>query len=261
MQINSLVLAKERNYEKPTGCQQQFVDLLWHEKAIKEMLSEIQVRFLQVAYRLEDIERSGVYKVCHDNLGNYCKNIYQYALIAFGFSKSTVCNLLGITKKFTEHMNLKEEYRGYGLSQLVELLSVPQRLHKYFSPKMTIKEIKDLKAGRQVWGNSGVWCDRESGYIEIPDNELQKAETVQTSGQIGLATLGVKEPLPKVSKTVQTSGQSETLYRAIGEMRLRCMDIEGQLDILAVEMAVDNLLSLLKKFITALDKIENEVNV
>jgi hypothetical protein len=182
MEINTLVMLKEREPNPLTdkGYDADRARLVNHTNAIKRMLSEIQTRFLQIAYRLIEVEGSGAYKVCYNpNGGSYCRNVYDYAFIAFGFSKTTSFNLIAVARNFSEGFRgLKQEYEGYGLSQLVELLPVPRALHKYFDPRMTVKEMRELRAGKRVFAPTGVWCDVPAVRVvdawQIPPAELEK---------------------------------------------------------------------------------------
>lgn len=113
--------------------------------AIDNDISLINDSFLSVAFRLYQLKAHGF-----GSLVAYgCADIYEFAKKRFGFGTTTTKNFLAIYDKFmiTDGMNvpmLKEEFKDYGYSQLVELVSVPSHLDD-FSPKMTVKEIRKKK--------------------------------------------------------------------------------------------------------------------
>ena len=113
--------------------------------AIDDDVSLINDSFLSVAFRLYQLKAHGF-----GSLVAYgCADIYQFAKLRFGFGTTTTKNFLAIYDKFmiTDGMNvpmLKEEFKDYGYSQLVELVSVESRLDE-FSPSMTVKEIRKKK--------------------------------------------------------------------------------------------------------------------
>ena len=128
------------------------------ENSIKYLLRDIQSNYLKIAYYLMEM--------CEDDLHD---GIYSYCAETFGFSKTTTFNLLTIAKTFgDDNKGLKEEYKGFGLSQLVEMSTVPQKFHKYFNSAMTIKEMRELKLGQSVY----VYVDGKSLEYKIPTSEL-----------------------------------------------------------------------------------------
>lgn len=113
--------------------------------AIDDDISLINDSFLSVAFRLYQLKAHGF-----GSLVAYgCADIYEFAKKRFGFGTTTTKNFLAIYDKFmiTDGMNvpmLKEEFKDYGYSQLVELVSVESHLDE-FSPSMTVKEIRKKK--------------------------------------------------------------------------------------------------------------------
>lgn len=113
--------------------------------AIDDDISSINDSFLSVAFRLYQLKAH-----CFGSLVAYgCAGIYEFAKKRFGFGTTTTKNFLAIYDKFmiADGMNtpmLKEEFKDYGYSQLVELVSVESHLDE-FSPRMTVKEIRKKK--------------------------------------------------------------------------------------------------------------------
>lgn len=113
--------------------------------AIDDDISLINDSFLSVAFRLYQLKAHGF-----GSLVAYgCVDIYEFAKKRFGFGTTTTKNFLAIYDKFmiADGMNtpmLKEEFKDYGYSQLVELVPVESHLDE-FSPSMTVKEIRKKK--------------------------------------------------------------------------------------------------------------------
>lgn len=114
--------------------------------AIDDDISLINDSFLSVAFRLYQLKAHGF-----GSLVAYgCADIYEFAKKRFGFGTTTTKNFLAIYDKFmiTDGMMntpmLKEEFKDYGYSQLVELVPVESHLDE-FSPSMTVKEIRKKK--------------------------------------------------------------------------------------------------------------------
>ena len=113
--------------------------------AIDDDIALINDSFLSVAFRLHQLKAHGLSSL----IACSCVDIYQFAKLRFGFGTTTTKNFLAIYDKFmiADGMNtpmLKEEFKDYGYSQLVELVSVESHLDE-FSPSMTVKEIRKKK--------------------------------------------------------------------------------------------------------------------
>ena len=113
--------------------------------AIDDDIALINDSFLSVAFRLHQLKVHGFNSIVEYG----CYDIYQFAKLRFGFGTTTTKNFLAIYDKFmiADGMNtpmLKEEFKDYGYSQLVELVSVESHLDE-FSPSMTVKEIRKKK--------------------------------------------------------------------------------------------------------------------
>ena len=126
----------------PEGVSNDFVAAC---AAIDDDIALINDSFLSVAFRLHQLKAHGF-----SSLVAYgCADIYEFAKRRFGFGTTTTKNFLAIYDKFmiADGMNtpmLKEEFKDYGYSQLVELVPVESHLDE-FSPSMTVKEIRKKK--------------------------------------------------------------------------------------------------------------------
>ena len=126
----------------PEGVSNDFVAAC---AAIDDDIALINDSFLSVAFRLHQLKAHGFSSL----IAYGCCDIYEFAKRRFGFGTTTTKNFLAIYDKFmiTDGMNtpmLKEEFKDYGYSQLVELVPVESHLDE-FSPSMTVKEIRKKK--------------------------------------------------------------------------------------------------------------------
>lgn len=83
------------------------------------------------------------------------KSFEEFIEGEYGFSFRTANNFIAIYRKFakaeddsfnTYYIELKPEYKDYNMSQLVELVAVPEDKIKEFKPTMTRQQIRENKA-------------------------------------------------------------------------------------------------------------------
>lgn len=112
------------------------------ESNIKTKLGSIVENFLLVGKELDEIDRVSAYQ-----LRGY-KSIREYASDTFGISESFASRVLNVYRKYTEpgkELKLKEQYKGFNFSQLVELLNVPEEERQIIRPELTKEDIRDFK--------------------------------------------------------------------------------------------------------------------
>lgn len=122
--------------------QMTMLELEERESSIKTKLGSIVENFLLVGKELDEIDRVSAYQ-----LRGY-KSIREYAADTFGISESFASRVLNVYRKYTEpgkELKLKEQYKGFNFSQLVELLNVPEEEHRIIRPELTKEDIRDFK--------------------------------------------------------------------------------------------------------------------
>ena len=120
--------------------------------SIRKFLDNVFDNYLNIAFRLYFIKKNQIFKFV-----GY-KNIYEYAFNEFELAKTTVKNMIGIADRFCDVSNyneyyavkLKEEYSGFGYSQLVELLSVPEIDLDKYTPEMSVRKIRENKFNDKI---------------------------------------------------------------------------------------------------------------
>lgn len=123
---------------KPAGVDDFFFDTC---AKIDKQIENAQASFENTCCYLNDI------KLSKGNIERYgCKDIYDFAERRFGIGRTSTKNFLAIYDKFMSGVVLKEDYRGYKQSQLMELLPVSDDVIKSsFKPEMSIKQIREKK--------------------------------------------------------------------------------------------------------------------
>ncbi len=135
-------------------------DLISITNRIKAYLSDSVKNYLRIGYLLtlvtdEKLQECG------------CENIYVYAKENFGIGETTTKNFINVYHRFGNtdllenkpspanandvyRVDLKDDYKDYSMTQLVELLPVKdEELNKY-SPSLSVREIRVLKKQSQL---------------------------------------------------------------------------------------------------------------
>lgn len=128
---------------KPAGVDDFFFDTC---VKIDKQIENAQASFENTCCYLNDI------KLSKGNIERYgCKDIYDFAERRFGIGRTSTKNFLAIHEKFMSGVVLKEDYRGYKQSQLMELLPVSDDVIKSsFKPEMSVKQIREKKRNLSV---------------------------------------------------------------------------------------------------------------
>jgi len=116
-----------------------------HTKKIKKTLNKVVDNFLYVGFLLWEVKELEYYKFSYDNF-------LDYVDVNFGFSKSSAYNFISLCERFSEKdssgkptFRICKNYKGYTMSQLIEMLSFSDNQIEGVSPSMSVRQIKDLK--------------------------------------------------------------------------------------------------------------------
>jgi len=117
-----------------------FEDLM---SKLKKELNNVGESFLNIGYYLSELNKADTYKnLGYRNFNDFCQN-------EFGLSRAYVYRFIQVYERFGEwdssQAKLKEEYKEYNKSQLVELVSVPEEDFEYYEPDMSKNEIRTNK--------------------------------------------------------------------------------------------------------------------
>lgn len=76
------------------------------------------------------------------------KSLTEFAQAEYGLTKDIVSRYIAINDKYSESGysdQLKEEFRGYGVAKLAEMLTLPDSVIEEMSPELTKSEIRAIK--------------------------------------------------------------------------------------------------------------------
>lgn len=107
---------------------------------IGTLLTGVAKSYLMIGVQLKRIRDKKLF-----NVEGY-KNVYELASEKFGMGKTTCGNAINVVERFcTEKGVLKEEYKAFSFTQLVEMLPLEDEQLKDVGEMMSAKEIRELK--------------------------------------------------------------------------------------------------------------------
>lgn len=116
---------------------------------INKCINDVKDNYLKLGKLFDYVIKKQYYKQL-----DY-KSFEEFIEGEYGFSRRTANNLIAIYRKFAKleddsfntcYIELKPEYKDYNMSQLVELVAVPEDKIKEFKPTMTRQQIRENKA-------------------------------------------------------------------------------------------------------------------
>lgn len=196
--------------------------------AIDADIAKINESFLSVAYHLHNL------KCCKGSSFTAfgCYDIYDFAKQRFGFGTTSTKNFLAIYDKFMISVwadgvptpVLKDVFKDYGYSQLVELASVEESHLDDFSPNMTVKEIRKKK--KEL---SGKVKAESSVSLSVNQNDSKQTtvldKTVSYYGFLSILN-AMKNPYYEADKQKQ-SARCDAYARAIADVKKAFVDKYG----------------------------------
>lgn len=112
---------------------------------IKDQLKSIQQSFLVIAFQLYWIKENAMYPSAY-------KNIYEFADVEYGISRTTCGNLIYIVDTYGERdgdgrvlENLQERYRNFSASQLIAMAGMPVEVREKVKPDMSVRMINRMR--------------------------------------------------------------------------------------------------------------------
>ena len=106
---------------RPQGT--SFVDFTEYEKAFDQEVDRVELGFVRIGYMLR-------YALDTDILqGSGYTSMEEFAYAKYKIDKSQASRFIGINRRFSEggySDRLKEQFKGYGVAKLGELLTLPE---------------------------------------------------------------------------------------------------------------------------------------
>ena len=116
-------------------------ELNQEEQEIRNNLGGIVKNFVRTGWSLSRIDRARAYKL------KGFRSIADYGRETFGMSPDGVSRFIRVYEKYSlpgDTPELREEYREYNFSQLVEMLQLPESDHVMIRPEVKREDIREL---------------------------------------------------------------------------------------------------------------------
>lgn len=117
------------------------------KRIIRADLANMQRSFIDIGCQLMQVRDRELYKD-----GGY-DSVWAFAEQEFGIQRSTASRWMKMCQKFSVDGSspvLKDEYKDFGKSQLQEMLYLEDEQLEEVTPGMTVKEIRELRAPKEV---------------------------------------------------------------------------------------------------------------
>ena len=175
------------------------VKLLQCERDIVVGIRTIGEQFLVIGKNLMEIQANQLHLFVpmRDDSWIQSWSFEDYVARNFGFKKSTAYSLIGVYREFgTATCKLKEEYAGFGYSQLVEMLPMEYSERRKVTAGMTVKEIRELRKERAQKDKEIDSTLRGIDKLLKPANAVAPVtvETVEVVAETEFRTSGNEDP-------------------------------------------------------------------
>ncbi len=140
-------------------------------------LNDVKNSFCSIGFWLKKIVELKYYDKC-----GYV-NIADFAEHVFGIKKSTTYGLIAIAGRYCEGQFLKDEYKDFSQSQLIEMANTNCLIEDKITPDMTIADIRDFKKALNGFSTcyKGIYYDKP--FEIIAQYRKDQEEKFQTSGK------------------------------------------------------------------------------
>lgn len=141
---------------------------------IKEYSQEAVLNFLQIGRLFKRVKEEKLYEI-----EDY-SSVYEFALNKFGYRETSVKNFISVFEKYADsedldydYFDIKEEYKNYSFTSLVELLPVPEEeIREKYSPEMSVKEIRQTKVISQLTDQLQEKVKKYNHVVDILKKEM-----------------------------------------------------------------------------------------
>lgn len=162
MKLNEITLETYKKYKKDI-------------ESIIDISKSAVNKFLDLGRLFKKINQEETYKLEDYN------DIYEFAFDKFGYKSTSVKNFINVFEKYAEEPNnlqyvkLKKEFEDYSFTSLVELLPIDNKeICLDYSPKMTIKEIRETKLVSQLTDDLKERVNKYNYVVDLLQKEVDK---------------------------------------------------------------------------------------
>lgn len=148
-------------------------DYIQTKTEIRKELGGIVRGFVQIGWRLTRIDKAQAYK-----MDGY-QTIAEFAKAEYGLSASTTSRFMKVYEEYSlpgDTPELKEQYRDYNSSQLIELLQVQEEDRQIFKPEAKRQDIREFQRFEKENENS---IDNLLNWKEAKEPEEKLRATIQ----------------------------------------------------------------------------------
>ena len=192
--VNEVVTAPEsivdiKNYSE---LKKSYDEISETVNTIRGLLNDTVNNYLKIGCLLSSISDEKL-----KELG--CDSIYEFSKQNFNLGVTSTKNFINVYQRFGEYkcdyddmgpryipnfVYLKEEFKDFSMSQLVELLPVADEDFNKFNPEMSCKEIRALKKQSQLTDYENEFYDKvRNSFLEIW-NDVYSKITFETKNKI-----------------------------------------------------------------------------
>ena len=228
---------------RPQGT--SFVDFTEYEKAFDQEVDRVELGFVRIGYMLR-------YALDTDILqGSGYTSMEEFAYAKYKIDKSQASRFIGINRRFSEggySDRLKEQFKGYGVAKLGELLTLPDEIIEVLPEELSrsavqavkkeIREeekISDLEVMmEEAEGSGGSLLDQwmEVYFREHPEKYLQIRNLYLSTDRERMAT-DILAPSGTAAETARIPGTGKMILAIKGSdqnpvlMNVRTMEKES----------------------------------
>ena len=148
-------------------------DYIQAKTEIRKELGGIVQGFVQIGWRLTRIDKSQAYK-----MDGY-QTIAEFAKAEYGLSASTTSRFMKVYEEYSlpgDTPELKEQYRDYNSSQLIELLQIQEEDRQIFRSEVKRQDIREFQRFEKENENS---IDNLLNWKEAKEPEEKLRATIQ----------------------------------------------------------------------------------
>lgn len=154
---------------------------------IKNSMGRVVVSFVEIGYYLKKIRDEKMY------LTDGYKDVWEMAKAEYNLDRTTASRFMSINDRYSiggNSIELQEQFRGFGKSALVEMLTLPVEDYELLSPDTKIEDIRELKEAEREQAEEEK--DELKGQMSlindmpdvVPEAEKPKKEEVTISDVI-----------------------------------------------------------------------------
>lgn len=143
-------------------------------KKIFDYSKDALLNFMHLGQLLKRVKEYKLYEI------EEFQSVYDFALNKFGYKETSVKNFIAVFEKYADSEDLdydyfyiKEEYKNYSFTSLVELLPVPEEeIKENYTPEMSVKEIRQTKVISQLTDQLQEKVKKYNHVVDILKKEM-----------------------------------------------------------------------------------------